>query len=135
MQDYFLSVKHEIRDLDIWRQCYYRWMPLVEIINGGPPQIELFNRVILSNISRLQQALQTNDFNDLPQIKSYNNDNNDVNDYVLLRKNQIPMINSFFPFSRNVDNTNELTDILMYSNEMLTEGSIFDGLSLAQAPD
>lgn len=113
-----------IRDLEIWMQCYYRWLPVLEIKNGGNPQIDLFNRMILSSISKLQQDLQTRAFDDSNSVKptSTKSDDNLIQN--------MPMISSFFPFTRNTTNTNDLTEILASSNELLAEGSIFDGLSV-----
>lgn len=108
-------------------QCYYRWLPVLEIKNGGNPQIDLFNRMILNRISKLQQDLQTRTFDDPNTRKQSTATKSDDN---LL--NTMPMISSFFPFTRNTTNTNELTDILATSSELLTEGSIFDGLSVQQ---
>lgn len=102
-------------------QCYYRWMPLLEIKNGGNIQIDLFNRMTLSSISRLQHDLQLRTF-DEPTSAPPQTDENFISN--------MPLISSFFPFTRNTTNSNELTDILTISNELLTEGSIFDGLSV-----
>lgn len=112
--------------MDIWTQCYYRWLPVLEIKNGGNPQIDLFNRIILSSISKLQQDLQTRSYDDQAPAASTAAQSIDT-----LIQNR-PMISSFFPFTRNTTNTNELTDILATSSELLTEGSIFDGLSVNQ---
>lgn len=122
-------------------QCYYRFLPVLEIKNGGNPQIDLFNRMILNRISKLQQDLQMRTF-DEPNIRKQSStaaaaaatattatatksDDNFLH--------TMPMISSFFPFTSNTTNTNELTDILATSSELLTEGSIFDGLSVQQA--
>lgn len=129
-QTYFLEkVKYNLVDLEIWAQCYYRWLPFLEIANGGQPQIDLFNRILINNISKLQQILQTCEF-DEQQLQAANGDTTTT------ATNNLPTINSFFPFSRNACcNTNELIEILTQSSDLLTEGSIFDGLSIAQAPD
>lgn len=113
--------------MDIWTQCYYRWLPVLEIKNGGNPQIDLFNRMILNRISKLQQDLQMRP-NDVDTTKTATTATKP--DDNLLQT--MPMISSFFPFTRNTTNTNELTDILATSSELLTEGSIFDGLSVQQ---
>lgn len=47
----------------------------------------------------------------------------------------MPSISSFFPFSGNNTNSNELNDILTLSYDLLTDGSIIDGLSMSQIPD
>lgn len=119
----FLKPQTAIRDLDIWMQCYYRWLPVLEIPHGGNPQIDLFNRMVLSSISKLQQDLQTRSFEEPAAAATQSIDQ--------LIQNR-PLISSFFPFTRNTTNTNELTDILATSSELLTDGSIFDGLSVQQ---
>lgn len=117
-----LNPQCSVKWLDVWVQCYYRWLPIVEIPNGGMPQVELFHRVILSNICKLQQALQTGDFDDLPTSQQNGTERMVQN---------LPSVNSFFPFSRNNSDPNELTDILIASNELLVDGSIFDAISQA----
>lgn len=99
---------------------------MLEIQNGGNPQIDLFNRWVLSNISKLQHALQSRDFDDVPITEKSNNDNN------CIQNSNIPLLSSFFPFTRNTTESNVLTDILNASTDMLAEGSIFDGLSVSQ---
>lgn len=126
----YLEPRHHISDLDVWQQCYHRWIPIVEIKNGGFPQIDLFHRFILSNISKLQRALETGDYDDLPD-DTKSNDTTPTNSPT----KQMPAINSFFPFSLNIGDSSQLTDILTSSNELLTEGSIMERLSIAQLPD
>lgn len=114
--------------MDIWTQCFFRWLPFLEIKNGGSIQIDLFNRVLINNISKLQQALQTGEY-DEPSSPTINSNGENLAGQLL------PSVNSFFPFSRNLSDSNELIEILTTSSELLTEGSIFDALSIAQAPD
>ncbi|XP_031617006.1 myotubularin-related protein 10-B [Contarinia nasturtii] len=125
----YLQPNTSIRDLDVWMQCYYRWLPVLEIKNGGNPQIDLFNRMILNRISKLQQDLQMRTIDGDTTSKTATTATK-TDDNLL---QTMPMISSFFPFTRNTTNTNELTDILATSSELLTEGSIFDGLSIQQA--
>lgn len=113
-------------------QCYYRWLPVLEIKNGGPPQVDLFNRMILSNISKLQQDLQLRPFDDVPNSTSKTSTSSQPDGNLI---QGMPLISSFFPFTRNTTDNNDLTDILTQSNELLTEGSIFDGLSVQQGQD
>lgn len=114
-----------MRDMEIWMQCYYRWMPVLEIKNGGSPQVDLFNRITINSISRLQQELQIrpNDVTTSAASAAAHTD-----EYI---KN-MPSISSFFPFMSNVDSTDELTNILNISSELLTDGSIFDALSIVE---
>lgn len=53
--------------------CYYRWLPVLSINCGGYVQIDMFNRRILGNITKLQRCLRTQDFDDLPLPLSKNN--------------------------------------------------------------
>lgn len=103
-------------------------MPFLEIKNGGNPQIDLFNRLVVNNIHKLQKALETGNFSDLQQS------NGDLTKDIspqqqTLFTNNLPEINSFFPFSSNISNSAELTDMLILNGELLTEGSIFDASS------
>lgn len=106
-------------------QCYYRWMPMLEIKNGGNPQVDLFNRITINSISRLQQELQIRP-HDVPSSAASAAAHTD--EYMT----GMPSISSFFPFMSNVDSTDELTNILNISSELLTDGSIFDALSIVQ---
>lgn len=104
-------------------QCYYRWLPVLELKCGGNIQIDIFNRMILSNISKLQQDLQLRTIDNNSPASSSTVDN--------LIQNK-PSVNSFFPFSQNANDSNELIDVFTASHEMLMDGSIFDGLSVQQ---
>jgi myotubularin-related protein 10/11/12 len=79
------SVSH----LDVWMQCYFRWLPDLEIRNGGRPQIDLCSRFIVAEIFELQEKIQTGEVNGKLN-------RNKEEHLELLRK-----VNSFFPFSRN----------------------------------
>lgn len=145
-----LKPSHSIWDLEIFSQCYYRFMPLLEIRNGGYiVQIDLFNRMLLNNMHRMQRAIETGNFSDLQlddkdkeqssNITSSSSDNEDI----LLSesgthrdstsggsgsaKQKVPVVNSFFPFSytdsSDVDISN-LNEILLFNS--MSEGSVLD---------
>jgi len=65
-QDRFLQPAHRIVDLQVWDQCYYRWLPILDIRGGGQPQVDLFHRLLLSNIAKVQRCLEFQNFDDLP---------------------------------------------------------------------
>lgn len=128
----YLEPSCKIKDIELWHQCYYRWLPVVEIQDGGHPQVELFHRLLLSNINKLQLALQTRDFDDIPmRILSPIIPKQDRTNGGLTPAQMMPAVNSFFPFSRNTSDAADLTDILNLSNELM-DGSIFDALSQTQ---
>ncbi|XP_017015965.2 myotubularin-related protein 10-B [Drosophila takahashii] len=66
-QDRFLQPAHRIFDLQVWDQCYYRWLPILDIRGGGQPQVDLFHRLLLSNIAKIQRCLEFQNFEDLPE--------------------------------------------------------------------
>ncbi|XP_068141283.1 LOW QUALITY PROTEIN: myotubularin-related protein 10-B [Drosophila tropicalis] len=65
-QDRFLMPAHRIFDLAVWDQCYYRWLPVLDIRGGGQPQVDLFHRLLLSNIAKVQRCLDLQNFDELP---------------------------------------------------------------------
>ncbi|XP_065363536.1 myotubularin-related protein 10-B [Calliphora vicina] len=168
-KDRYLLPEHRMSFLNIWEQCYFRFMPILEIKRGGFPQIELQHRLLLSNIGKLQRCLELQEYEDLPDIyyeltkeakplnastderRSSQNSTPDFIDGVERRRRVslplagaavgvtsdagvasiMPEISSFFPFSNNTGETQQLHDILSSSQEFLLEGSIMDRLSIA----
>ncbi|XP_030377965.1 myotubularin-related protein 10-B [Scaptodrosophila lebanonensis] len=65
-QDRFLVAADRIFDLAVWDQCYYRWLPVLDIRGGGQPQVDLFHRMLLSNIAKVQRCLDLQSFEELP---------------------------------------------------------------------
>ncbi|XP_017130477.1 myotubularin-related protein 10-B [Drosophila elegans] len=65
-QDRFLQPAHRIFDLQVWDQCYYRWLPVLDIRGGGQSQVDLFHRLLLSNIAKVQRCLEFQNYDDLP---------------------------------------------------------------------
>lgn len=65
-QDRYLEPAHRILDLAVWDQCYYRWLPVLDIRGGGQPQVDLFHRLLLSNIAKMQRSLDMQSFDELP---------------------------------------------------------------------
>lgn len=113
LQEKYISPSHVIRDLEIFAQCYFRWMPILEIRSGGAAQIDLFNRMLLSNINKLQRAIETGDWK-TAELQ------NDVS--------KIPNVNSYFPFSMTDggDDATNLHELLIDSSDVITEGSLFE---------
>lgn len=105
-------------------------MPILEIRNGGFVQIDLYNRMILSNIHKLQRSLETGNFSDL-QLDLKKDDDSTASRPESTsngKHNRVPVVNSFFPFSitDGDDDNSNLNDILIFSSDVLTEGSVFE---------
>ncbi|XP_055628584.1 myotubularin-related protein 10 isoform X2 [Toxorhynchites rutilus septentrionalis] len=130
-QNLFLKPQYRMRDIEVWHQCYFRWIPFLEIKNGGQPQIDLVNRSVLNNIHKLQRVLLSGSIstscenmlfgstNDTYGTESHEND-----------ENKMPIVNSFFPFTSNLSNTEELLEIIITNDDFLNDGSILDSASL-----
>lgn len=110
---------------------------MLEIKGGGFPQIDLFNRLLINNIHRLQRALNER------MNGGYNNrnlatadDNGDptfIGDTIV---NPRIEVDSFFPFTSNSGNSAELSDILTINGGLLVDGSVYDAASVTlQAVD
>uniref|UniRef100_A0A2M4AEY2 Myotubularin phosphatase domain-containing protein n=1 Tax=Anopheles triannulatus TaxID=58253 RepID=A0A2M4AEY2_9DIPT len=52
-----LQPQYCLRDIELWQQCYFRWMPHLEIKYGGIAQSELLNHILLNNIRKLRRTL------------------------------------------------------------------------------
>lgn len=101
--------------LEIWSQCYFRWLPDLEIRNGGKPQIEIINKYIVQEIHVLHQKLNGNINGNINQTKDEKLE--------LLKK-----VNSFFPFSHNTDNAQGILPVNnhLLSNDALDSQSILN---------
>lgn len=111
---YRLKPNVAVAFLDVWTQCYSRWLPDLEIRNGGKPQIDLCNRFITSEIHVLRQKLLSGDVNGT--LNGGREEN-----LQLLKK-----VNSFFPFSRN---NGQIPGILSVNNSLLS-GDALDSQSI-----
>lgn len=78
---------HGLSSLEIWQQCYFRWLPDLEIVHGGPPQIDLGARLIVAEIWALKESADG---------KANGKHEKNKEEYLRLGQN----VNGFFPFGR-----------------------------------
>lgn len=104
--------------MELWTQCYFRWIPPLEIHNGGKNHIELFIRLIQDSISQLKLNLSGNSSSPVNKISTF-----------LVQMN----IDSFYPFG-NKKSGNTISTPIMNSSILMTE-SYLDAQSLLTAPD
>lgn len=107
----FLKPYTSLSNLDIWAQCYFRWLPDLEIKNGGKPQIDFFCRLLVNDILRKKQG--------------------DINGIFKRRKDSLislsKKINSFFPFSHNSRFiSNDSVNNLILTGDMMDSQSILN---------
>lgn len=112
-------------------------MPILEIKQGGSVQIDLFNRMLLSDMLKSQKALETRNEHDIEIARGHlkNNRSNSESeesangDATSCLRQKVPVVNSFFPFSYTDPNDEDhsiLNDILISSSIQVSEGSILD---------
>lgn len=111
---------YAISSLELWTQCYFRWIPTLEIRNGGQRHIELHIRLLQNNINQLE--INVNDNRGLPVDKI-------VDNIYSLHTN----IDSFYPFS-NKRSRNTISAPIMNNSIFLTE-SLLDAQSLITTTD
>lgn len=111
---------YAISSLELWTQCYFRWIPTLEIHNGGQRHIEFYIRLLQNNINQLE--ININDNRDSPI------DTDKIGIYSLNAN-----IDSFYPFS-NKRSKNTISAPIMNNSIFLTE-SLLDAQSLITTTD
>jgi myotubularin-related protein 10/11/12 len=117
----FLKPLYRIPCLEIWSQCYFRWIPHLVINNGGRNQIEMYARLLQNDVAQLQMDISGGggtSSSPVDKISTY-----------LLQMN----INSFYPFS-NKKSGNTVSTPIINSSFIMSE-SMIDAESLLTAPD
>lgn len=111
-------------------------MPILEIKQGGSVQIDLFNRMLLSDMLKSQKALETRNEHDIEIARGHlinrslsESEESANGDATSCLRQKVPVVNSFFPFSytdKNDEDHSILNDILISSSIQVSEGSILD---------
>ncbi|XP_011696648.1 PREDICTED: myotubularin-related protein 12 isoform X3 [Wasmannia auropunctata] len=109
---------YTISNLELWTQCYFRWIPTLEIRNGGQRHIELYIRLLQNDVNHLE----INESHHISPIDK-------VGTCCSLHTN----IDSFYPFSNNRSG-NTVSAPIMNSSILLSE-SLLDAQSLITATD
>ncbi|KAK9887578.1 hypothetical protein WA026_023384 [Henosepilachna vigintioctopunctata] len=107
-----LKPKTETSALGIWNQCYFRWIPDLEIRCGGRPQIDLCARLIVSEVWELREKLEGKE-----NCKHVQN----REEYVKL----LNTVSSFYPFSHNAKEVT-INNTLLTSSDALDTQSILN---------
>lgn len=114
-----LKPLHTISSLELWTQCYFRWIPALEIHNGGQRHVELYIKLLQNDVNHLK--INVNDNRSIVSL-------NKVGIFSLHTN-----IDSFYPFS-NKRSGNTVSTPIMNSSIHLTESSL-DAQSLITAND
>ena len=119
----FLKPSSGIPCLEIWSQCYFRWIPHLVINNGGRNQIEMYARLLQNDVAQLQM-----DVNNCGGGGPSSSPVDKISTY-LLQMN----INSFYPFSNKKSGNTVSTPII--NTSFIMSESMIDAQSLLTAPD
>ncbi|KAG7210302.1 hypothetical protein KM043_011844 [Ampulex compressa] len=107
-----------IASLELWAQCYFRWIPALEIRNGGQPHVELYARLLHNDVNRLKLNINGSCGSPVEKTNTYTVQMN---------------IDSFHPFS-NKKSGNAISAPIMNSSILATE-SLLDAQSLITTSD
>ncbi|XP_043488779.1 myotubularin-related protein 10-B [Polistes fuscatus] len=107
-----------ISNLELWSQCYFRWIPPLVIHNGGRSHIDLYTRLLQNDINQLRLRLDRSCESPIDKLSSY-----------LLQMN----IDSFYPFSSKSSGNTVSTPII--NSTILATESLLDAQSLITVPD
>ncbi|XP_054262707.1 myotubularin-related protein 10-B-like isoform X1 [Macrosteles quadrilineatus] len=117
-----LQVQTGVSSLQIWSQCYFRFIPSMEIIGGGKPQVDLNCRLLVSQIDQLDRGIPSSPSQLPPPLES------------------LSKIGSFFPFSRRANAGPVAAALLSVSSltlntSFLSSEGMLDSQSILNAPD
>lgn len=109
---------YNVANLELWTQCYFRWIPTLEIHNGGRNHIELYARLLRNDVNQLKMNINGNCGSPIGKSNSYSVQMN---------------IDSFYPFS-NKKSGNIVSTPIMNSSILATK-SLLEAQSLITATD
>ncbi|XP_018306060.1 myotubularin-related protein 10-B isoform X2 [Mycetomoellerius zeteki] len=107
---------YAVSSLELWTQCYFRWIPTLEIRNGGQRHIELYIRLLQNDIN--QRGINESCVPPTDKVGTCSLHTN---------------IDSFYPFSNNRSG-NTVSAPIMNSSILLSE-SLLDAQSVITATD
>lgn len=105
-----LPVNCGLSSLEMWMQCYCRWLPMLEIVGGGRPQVNFQTRLLVDEVTFLQNKLTALRNNQSATVVPF-----DFSDELSfscaseqLRSRLQSNPNSFFPFTHHGVTSTEL---------------------------
>lgn len=126
-----LILETGVSALELWSQCYFRFIPIMELIGGGNPQIDLTSRLLVSQIEQIERELHQN------------SPNQDAEATNLVTQppplESLSRVGSFFPFSRQANAGPVAAALLVSSLSLNTSFQatevMLDSQSILNAPD
>jgi myotubularin-related protein 10/11/12 len=106
-----LRANGRLPSLSLWRQCYFRWLPFLEIPGGGQAQVDLQHRQLAAEMAALQRG------ESVPE-------------------RTLTHVSSFFPFGHGVMQPGALlASSLTLNTSFLPGEALLDSQSLLNSPD
>jgi Myotubularin-associated protein len=96
-----LAVSAGLSSLEVWLQCYCRWVPMLELIGGGRPQVNFQVRLLAEQIVELKAKVEAYARGENPDWVPPYNFSEELSftcDSALLKNRLQSNPSSFFPF-------------------------------------
>jgi hypothetical protein len=96
-----LPVSAGLSSLEVWLQCYCRWVPMLELIGGGRPQVNFQVRMLAEQIVELKSKVEAYARGENPNWVAPYNFSEELSftcDSALLKNRLQSNPSSFFPF-------------------------------------
>ncbi|XP_052867794.1 myotubularin-related protein 10-B isoform X1 [Anopheles cruzii] len=137
----FLQPQYCLRDIELWQQCYFRWIPHLQIKHGGIAQSELLNRILVHNIRKLSRMVKSEHSNEQYQSENFGEPIDALEQILssMAVQTRDPettepclCISSFFPFTSILPSPQiECSELLITSNEInFSHDSMYETASL-----
>lgn len=105
-----LPVNCGLSSLELWMQCYCRWLPMLEIVGGGRPQVNFQTHLLVDEIIFLKNkltALRNNQSGSVVPF-DFSDELSFSCDSAQLRSHLQSNPSSFFPFTHHGVSSTEL---------------------------
>ncbi|XP_045775855.1 myotubularin-related protein 10-A isoform X1 [Maniola jurtina] len=113
-----------VAGVELWSQCYERWLPPLDAPRAGPVQYYLHHCAIKEQIQKLNDKLST-----MSILNRHSNGDTDLTELP-----PTPEVTRFYPFSlRNNDTVTRSLDSMQVS--LIDASQLLDSQSLLNAPD
>lgn len=121
--DHLIQFKAALQYMEIWTQCYFRWLPSLEIRLGGEAHADVAMRFIANEIVTLDRQIKST-----TPTKRRSEQHHLANGAILSKTEEDAMldylshVNSFFPFS--VDHLDNKDDATLVDNDVENQPDI-----------
>lgn len=87
--------------MELWMRCYARWLPPLDLVNGGGIQYTVFNTIIAEKVRELRETLSTMQIPLLRAKQMNGRASQAVVDVKTVAEVARPNVSAFHPFTWN----------------------------------